>query len=109
MSEDSDLKDQAPTQKRIDDMREKGQTLRSRDLSGGVILLSAITVIMLLSNYIKSRIEQNFVDMFSMIAMGSNEMEFLLKAFKKVAMANFLMLMQIVWILFFVVFPAGAF
>jgi flagellar biosynthetic protein FlhB len=104
MSDDSDLKDQLPTQKRMDDMREKGQTLRSRDLSGGVLLFSAIIIIMLSSSFIKARLEQNYIDMFSLVRLGSGEFEILLKSIKNIVLANFFMVIQTVWLLFFVVF-----
>ncbi|MEO6587879.1 MAG: flagellar biosynthesis protein FlhB [Pyrinomonadaceae bacterium] len=52
MSESSGEKTEQPTEKRLRDARKKGQVAKSQDLSGAIMLLSAVAVVWLLGGYI---------------------------------------------------------
>lgn len=60
MDEDKDQKQHAPTGKRLTELSEKGQTLRSKDLSGGLLLFATVIVLMFMAPYFKDHIENNF-------------------------------------------------
>ena len=52
MSQSSGEKTEQPTDKRLRDAKKKGQVAKSQDLSGAILLLSAVAVVWLLGGYI---------------------------------------------------------
>ncbi len=68
MSDNHDQKQHEASSKRLEELRESGQTLRSKDLSSGLILVVSIIMLIFMSGHIESRINNNFVRAFSLIA-----------------------------------------
>jgi flagellar biosynthetic protein FlhB len=88
----------------MDEMREKGQTLRSKDLSGGLLLASAILMIVILSGTFKSQFEHNFILSFESISTVSENQEHVYKVFRHLVLANFMMLIPVMIMMIAVVF-----
>lgn len=60
MADDGLEKQHKATPKRLDDFKKKGQTLRSRDLTSGLVFIVCIMVLFFISGQIKLRLEENF-------------------------------------------------
>jgi flagellar biosynthetic protein FlhB len=83
MDDDKDQKQHAPTGKRLGELSEKGQTLRSRDLSGGLLLFFTTIVLMFMAPYFKDYFVNNFYIAFTHfheIALNQNRLFFLFKS-----------------------------
>jgi flagellar biosynthetic protein FlhB len=104
MSDNDDLKQHEATSRRMDDMRERGQTLRSKDLSSGLILAAALIMLVFLSETIKAQFENNFILAFTSIPKVISDPEQLIKIFESVMLGNFLMLIPVMILLMCVVF-----
>jgi flagellar biosynthesis protein FlhB len=68
MSDNQEQKQHQASSKRLDDLRDSGQTLRSKDLSSGLILVMSIIMLIFMSGHIGTRISNNFVTSFGLIA-----------------------------------------
>lgn len=67
MSNDQEDKQHEATAKKLEELRESGQTLRSKDLSSGLILVSAIIMLTFMAGTARVRIETNFITAFNSI------------------------------------------
>jgi flagellar biosynthesis protein FlhB len=65
MAETSSEKQHLPSSKRIADLRQQGQTMRSRDLTSGVVFLSGIAALTSMAVQFKQIMTQNFIRSFS--------------------------------------------
>lgn len=104
MSDDVEQKQHEGTSRHIDQMRELGQTLRSKDLSGGLILIMAIFVLLLMSNIIKSRFESNFTLAFTSIATVSSDPALLARVIRAIFVSNFVLLLPLFCVVILVPF-----
>jgi flagellar biosynthetic protein FlhB len=93
MSEDSaSEKEHAPSGKRIEELRKQGQTLRSRDFSGGLVFLTVIISLIYLSQQLEHQFLDNFKFAFSSIKEVLHEKDFPRHIVMKLAMDNFLLI-----------------
>lgn len=93
MAEDSaSEKEHAPSSKRLAELRKQGQTLRSRDLSGGLIFITLIMALIYLSQPIARQLLGNFKQTFIMIKDVMSEPEFPGQFILKLAIDNFMLI-----------------
>lgn len=64
MADDSLEKQHQATSKRLDELKRKGQIMRSRDLTSGLVLVITVMTLIFLSNRIKTQFEGNFISSF---------------------------------------------
>ena len=95
MSEDKDQKQHEATAKKLEELRESGQTLRSKDLSGGLLLVAAIIFIISMAHIIKNRFEQNFTDSFMAIAHVVSNEEVITNILYNLSYVNFYLIIPI--------------
>lgn len=96
MADDDSLEKQhQATAKRLDDFKNKGQTLRSKDLTSGLVLIITVMVLIYLSNTIKERFEENFALCFYKIRDVLKYDDLPFEFLKELAFANFKMLLPI--------------
>jgi len=57
-----------PSSKRLEDLKRKGQILRSRDLNSGLIIMVGVITLSVMSDYFQVQFRHNFTDSFSSIA-----------------------------------------
>ena len=67
MADDGLEKEHEPSGKRLGELRRQGQALRSKDLSGGIIVISGIIGIVALQSYFKINLEKNFTIAYTSI------------------------------------------
>lgn len=68
MAEESSLeKKHQATAKRITELRKQGQSLRSRDLTSGLVFISGVIALLFISNQLRIRIQDNFISAFKQI------------------------------------------
>ncbi len=68
MSDDMDKQHQA-TAKRLEELKRKGQSMRSRDFSGAIVLIFTICCLFYIAPFLKERFEQNFILSFKNISL----------------------------------------
>lgn len=95
MADESSEKQHQATGRRIDELRRKGQIMRSRDLSSGLIFISAIIMLIFMSSHMKSIIQDNFITAFSSIKNVSGNNDFLFEVLEKIVLNNFFMLLPL--------------
>lgn len=95
MAEDTTDKQHQATAKRLADLRDKGQSLRSRDLSSGLIFMSSIILLAFMAGHIRERMTENFTVSFKSMGMLAHAQEFPSSFFGKIAMDNFTMLLPL--------------
>ncbi|VVC77114.1 Flagellar biosynthetic protein FlhB [Aquicella siphonis] len=67
MADQSAEKQHQATGRRIEDLRKKGQTLRSRDLTSGLVFMVAVIMLMVISTDLKDTLKDNFIESFGSI------------------------------------------
>lgn len=95
MSADDDQKQHEATEKRLTEMRERGQTLRSKDLSGGILLACAIIFLIFMTKLIKTRLEANFITSFMAIANVVNSNDEMFKVLSLLSLANIYLIIPV--------------
>lgn len=95
MSQDDVQREHEATDRKLDEMREKGQTLRSKDLSSGMVICMTMIALALCSDMIKGRIVANFQESFNTIAFVSENTDIIISKFSHMIMMNFLMLIPL--------------
>jgi|SRR5579885_2199902 flagellar biosynthetic protein FlhB len=95
MSDQSSEKQHQATAKRLDDLRSKGQILRSRDLVSGLIFMITIIMLVLMISQIKDRLEDNFILAFNSIRLVMSDSDFPESVLSKIVLNNFYMLLPI--------------
>lgn len=65
MDDDQDDKQHAPTGKRLTELSERGQTLRSKDLSGGMLLLTMVIILLFMGPRFKDYFISNYYIAFT--------------------------------------------
>ncbi|MDR3476543.1 MAG: flagellar type III secretion system protein FlhB [Gammaproteobacteria bacterium] len=91
--ESASEKEHAPSGKRIEELRKQGQTLRSRDLSGGLVFLTVILSLIYLSQPLERQFLDNFKLAFAAIKDVLHEPDFPGKIITKLAVENFILIM----------------
>lgn len=100
MSESSQEKQFKPSTKRLDELKKKGNFLRSKDLSSGVILLISIPAILWASSAYFRIIKKNFTILFTSIDNVALLFENPADFFSGLALNNFLLLLPLLVLLF---------
>lgn len=81
MDDDKEQKQHAATGKRLAELSEKGQTLRSKDLSGGMLLFATVIIMMLIGPYFCNVIVKNYFRAFTHINEVANNEGVVIKLF----------------------------
>lgn len=104
MSDENDLKQHEPTSKKLADLKKKGQTLRSKDLSGATIVILSVLLMILMGNSLHALIIKNIDDVFlnmnKVVYADSN----MILIFKQMMVRSFLSIMPLLIIIFAAVF-----
>lgn len=95
MSDDQDDKQHEATAKKLEDLRESGQTLRSKDLSSGLILVGTIIVMVFMADSAYVRFENNFITAFTSIRTVNTDDHNLMKILSTLMTENVLFLTPI--------------
>ena len=74
MSQSSGEKTEQPTEKRLRDAKKKGQVAKSQDLSGAIMLLSAVAVVWLLGGYIGGILQTSVKEQIEFAASFKGEL-----------------------------------
>ena len=104
MSNDDTEKDHEATAKKLEDLREKGQILRSKDLSSGLILAAAIIVLVFMSSSIKARFEQNFYEAFVNIGTVLVDQDAIFKVARILFLSNLYIMLPLFSFLTFIAY-----
>lgn len=95
MSDESAEKQHQATGKRLNELRKQGQTMRSRDLTSGLVFMMGIIVLLYIAHHIKVVLEDNFVESFGYIHNILSVNEFPPRFFKKLIIDNVLMVLPL--------------
>lgn len=96
MSDDSSSEKQhEASSRRLAQMRSKGQVMRSRDLTGGMIFIGTIIILISMSAHMKSVIKDNFIMAFTSIKDIPNNEDYLFQVLEKIIVNNFFMILPI--------------
>ena len=93
--ETSSEKQHLPSAKRLEHLRREGQTMRSRDLTSGLVFLVAIGTLIFISGQFKIRMESNFVWCFTHFRQVIEAPQFNCAFLAKLAIENFLLLLPL--------------
>lgn len=99
MSEEGQEKQYKPSPKRLEDLHKKGQFLRSKELTGGMIVISAAILILSFSDRIIDVLSQNFIDAFTAIADVPRRPQVLPELYQHLAWSNFLLILPVLIVL----------
>ncbi len=100
MSESSQEKQFKPSSRRKDDLRKKGNFLRSKDLSSGIILLISIPALLWTASAFFTVIKTNFTVLFSSFEHVALLFENPADLFRSLALNNFLLILPLFVMLF---------
>lgn len=106
MSEEGQEKQYKPSPKRLEDLHKKGQFLRSKEMTGGVVVIGSAVLILSLSDKIIAVLSQNFIDAFAAIAKVLHEPEVLPDLYSNLAWSNFLLILPVLLVLLVLVLAA---
>ena len=95
MAEEAAEKQHQATGKRIDELRKKGQTMRSKDLTSGLVFMVAVASVIYMAQQIKTRIVDNFILSFTNIHIVMDAKDFPGSLLHRIAVENFLVLLPI--------------
>jgi flagellar biosynthetic protein FlhB len=101
MAEDAQNKKHSASVKRLEQLRREGQVLRSRDFTGGLVLILTVAFIMTFSSTFHDRLAGNFILAFNSIAELSRDSESFLHIIHYIVLKNFLILLPIMLVVFF--------
>ena len=93
--EASSEKQHQASAKRIADLRKQGQTMRSRDLSGGLVLLSTGITLIYLASHLQKQFFDNFITSFQAISSILQESEFPGEFLRDLVLKNFTTLLPL--------------
>lgn len=97
MEDSSQEKKHAATGKRLQELRQKGIVLRSRDFSGGLIFIASIMILFSSLAKLKQHLESNFTILFKHIADISDNQTVLFSIAEKIILENFALLLPILF------------
>ncbi len=102
--QDQEQKQHAPTGKRLGELSEKGDTLRSKDLSGGMLLFASVLLLLFMEPYFKSILIHNFRTAFRAADKIGQSPESIFIIFKSMVLDSFTMLLPFFIIIYIVPF-----
>lgn len=73
MAEQSSEKQHHATARRIQELRKKGQTLRSKDLTSGLVFIVAVITLIVISIPLAQSLKNNFIESFTLIGSIPNQ------------------------------------
>lgn len=95
MADDGLEKQHQASSKRIADLRKKGQTLRSRDLAGGLIFVVTVITLLVMSGHFQAQFKLNFVGSFNQIKTVMQDDNFPGGFVHQLIMDNFTMMIPV--------------
>lgn len=95
MAEDTLDKEHEATGKRLEDLRGKGKSMRSRDLTSGLVFSVVITTLIFMAPYIKKQFSDNFVYSFNYISVAASDVDFPTDYMHKILWENFMLLLPL--------------
>src|SRR3990167_2080962 len=104
MADNDQEKQHLPTGKRIADLRRRGNVMRSRDLSGGLLFTVSVGLIILMSLDFKQLFQRNFITAFSSIPYAMYETSYITTVLRQLMLNTFDLLVPIFCILFITAF-----
>jgi flagellar biosynthetic protein FlhB len=93
-----------PSSKRLEELKRKGQVLRSRDLSGGILIMVSVTTLSSLSSFYQTQFKHNFIESFSEISTILRQQDYFLSLIKKLVINNCILLIPILIVVLISVF-----
>lgn len=100
MSEQAEQREHQATEKRLSELRERGDTLRSKDLSGGLALCITILSLTFMSNLFYDQFRLNFTGTFTNISYIVKNEVILTNLFKHQAVNNLLLIVPLFIVLY---------
>lgn len=104
MADEAAEKQHQATGKRIAELRKKGTTLRSRDLTSGLVFIAGIVMLIFMSSKMQATLSENFITAFKSIKLVASSDDFLFTVFRKLATDSILMLLPIFLVVILVAF-----
>lgn len=100
MSDDAQDKQHLPSGKRIADLRKKGNVMRSRDLTGGIVFLVSVSTLIFMAMTFKNQFANNFFSIYSSIGLVANGSMVMTEVMAKIFINNFNLLLPLFGIIF---------
>lgn len=104
MADDVSEKQHQATGKRIAELKRRGQLMRSRDLTGGLIVITGVIMLFLLAPLAAHVFENNFILPFNAIKTISYDLDFPSHILRSIALNNLMLLSPIFAILLLIAF-----
>lgn len=98
MEDNFQEKEHQATEKKLNDLRKKGQVMRSRDFSGGLIILLTGLGILFLSTHVALGLKNNFIYSFSSVSELIAQEDFMREYIYSVLTHNFFLVLPILLI-----------
>jgi len=95
MAEDVTEKQHEATTKRLEDLRAKGQSLRSRDLTSGLIFVVCVVMLAFMAEQFKEKFTENFILAFTSMNLVAHSVEFPAALMQKFIWTNFFLVLPI--------------
>ena len=95
MSDDAQEKKHLPTGKRLSELRKQGTVLRSRDLTGGMLVFTAVCLLIFNATRFKQQFLDNFKLIFTNIKNVPENPDLMIVFLKKMIIDNSMLLMPI--------------
>lgn len=106
MSEENQEKPHKPSEKKKKQLLKDGSFLRSKELSSGLVLISAMAILVVISPHMMQHLNDNLIDAFSAIAKVSEFNQDLVFLYKKIAFNSLLLLAPLVIPLIIIIISA---
>jgi flagellar biosynthesis protein FlhB len=104
MADEAAEKQHQATGKRMAELAKRGQLMRSRDLTGGLIVITGVAVLFMLAPFAKVVFENDFILPFTAIKTIHHELNFPGNILKTMALNNLMLLAPIFMILLLIAF-----
>ena len=95
MSENSAEKQFQPSERKLERLKKEGNFLRAKDFSGGLSLVAAIVLLILLSHHFMTILQQDFITAYSNLEFGTHETQ------------AYTLYKQFAWDAFLIILPFG--
>jgi flagellar biosynthesis protein FlhB len=104
MADAATEKQHLPSAKRLEDLRMQGQTMRSRDLTSGMVFISGIISISVMASHFGAVFEKDFVDTFTQFRTAIENENFFFFYVGKLAKDTLLLLLPLLMTVFIATF-----
>ena len=104
MADEAQDKQHSATGKHLSELRKRGNVMRSRDLSGGLIFVVAIVMLFVMSDSIRQRIENNFILSFTNFKQIILQPDYLIFILKSIFIDTFYQLLPLFIVVILVAF-----